>query len=85
MRHIKKMNVSYQQNEDLFASYPMHIDDVKKFKDNSADKYEAFIFVGGTGLYFNALLNGLSDIPAIETKIRKKSVQSRWNSTKASI
>ena len=21
MRHIKKMNVSYQQNEDLFASY----------------------------------------------------------------
>ena len=34
MRHIKKMNVSYQQNEDLFASYPMHIDDVKKFKDS---------------------------------------------------
>ena len=36
MRHIKKMNYSYQQEEDLFASYPMHIDDVKKFSD--ADK-----------------------------------------------
>ena len=51
------------------------LNDVKKFKDNSADKYEAFIFVGGTGFYFNALLNGLSDIPAIEPKIRKKSVK----------
>ncbi len=34
MRHIKKMNLSYQQNEDLFASYPIHIDDVKKFSDS---------------------------------------------------
>ncbi len=34
MRHIKKMNLSYQQNEDFFASYPIHIDDVKKFKDS---------------------------------------------------
>ena len=28
------MNLSYQQKEDLFASYPMHIDDVKKFQDS---------------------------------------------------
>ncbi len=34
MRHIKKMNYSYQQQEDFFASYPMHIDDVKKFNDS---------------------------------------------------
>ena len=51
------------------------LNDVKEFKDNFADKYETFIFVGGTGLYFNALLNGLSDIPEIEPKIRKKSVE----------
>ena len=34
MRNIKKMNYSYQQQEDFFASYPMHIDDVKKFSDS---------------------------------------------------
>ena len=34
MRHIKKMNYSYQQKEDFFASYPMHIDDVKQFSDS---------------------------------------------------
>jgi tRNA dimethylallyltransferase len=28
------------------------------------------IFAGGTGLYFKALLNGLSDIPAVPAKIR---------------
>ena len=28
------MNYSYQQKEDLFASYPMHLDDVKKFSDS---------------------------------------------------
>ena len=34
MRHLKKMNYSYQQKEDFFASYPMHLDDVKKFNDS---------------------------------------------------
>ena len=35
MRHIKKMNYSYQQQEDMFASYPMHLDDVKNFENSS--------------------------------------------------
>lgn len=35
MRHIKKMNYSYQQEEDFFASYPMHIDDVKQFNNSN--------------------------------------------------
>lgn len=30
------------------------------------------ILVGGTGLYFNALLGGLSDIPAIPNEVRQK-------------
>ena len=33
-------------------------------------KSKTFIFVGGTGLYFNALLNGLSQIPQIPEEIR---------------
>jgi len=34
MRHIKKMNLSYQQKDDFFASYPMHEDDIKKLSDS---------------------------------------------------
>jgi UDP-galactopyranose mutase len=34
MRHIKKINYSYQQNEDFFATYPMHQDDINKFEDS---------------------------------------------------
>ena len=33
MRHLEKMNYSYQPNEDYFASYPIHLDDVKNFED----------------------------------------------------
>ena len=42
----------------------------KIFKLNSK-KPKTFIFVGGTGLYFNALLNGLSQIPQIPKEIRE--------------
>ena len=51
------------------------LNEVKTFKDNFIDKYENFIFVGGTGLYFNLLLNGLNEIPEIEPKIRKESIK----------
>jgi tRNA dimethylallyltransferase len=30
------------------------------------------IFVGGTGLYFNSLLGGISPVPAIDDKVREK-------------
>ena len=34
MRNIKKMNLSYQQQDDFFASYPMHEEDIKKLSDS---------------------------------------------------
>ena len=34
MRHIKKINLSYQAKDDFFANYPMHIDDIKKLSDS---------------------------------------------------
>ena len=34
MRHLKKFNLSYQQKDDFFANYPMHIDDIKKLSDS---------------------------------------------------
>ncbi len=34
MRHIKKMNLNYQQSDDFFANYPIHEDDIRKLKDS---------------------------------------------------
>ncbi len=51
------------------------LNEVKDFKNRFAGKYENFIFVGGTGLYFNSLLNGLSEIPEIQPKIREESIK----------
>ncbi len=44
--------------------------DVKNIFDLYSNNSKTFIFVGGTGLYFNALLNGLSQIPEIPEEIR---------------
>jgi len=34
MRHLKKMNYSYQAKDDFFAHYPIHIEDIKKHSDS---------------------------------------------------
>lgn len=41
---------------------------IKEFKGNE----RRMIFVGGTGLYFQALLEGLSEVPDIEEAVRTK-------------
>ena len=46
------------------------IKDVENIFDLYSNNSKTFIFVGGTGLYFNALLNGLSQIPQIPEEIR---------------
>ncbi len=33
MRHLDKMNFSYQEKDDLFVSYPTHADDIDKLSD----------------------------------------------------
>lgn len=47
------------------------VKDVSKIFGLNSRKSQTFIFVGGTGLYFNALLNGLSQIPQIPKEIRE--------------
>lgn len=47
------------------------VKDVSKIFELNSKKSRTFIFVGGTGLYFNALLNGLSQIPQIPKEIRE--------------
>ena len=47
------------------------VKDVSKIFELNSNKSQTFIFVGGTGLYFNALLNGLSQIPQIPKEIRE--------------
>jgi len=39
MRHLDKMNLSYQEKDDIFVSYPTHEDDIDKLSD--ADKIRA--------------------------------------------
>lgn len=46
--------------------------EVRKCLDENALNSRKLIFVGGTGLYFNALLEGLSPVPSIDEKIREK-------------
>ncbi|RCL03247.1 MAG: tRNA dimethylallyltransferase [Candidatus Tokpelaia sp. JSC189] len=45
---------------------------VRKLLQSHELKRRTCIFVGGTGLYFRALLGGLASIPSIEMEIRKK-------------
>ena len=47
------------------------IKDVGRVFRLNSNKSTTFIFVGGTGLYFNALLNGFSEIPQIPKEIRE--------------
>ena len=47
------------------------VNDVSKIFELNSKKSQTFIFVGGTGLYFNALLKGLSQIPQIPKEIRE--------------
>ena len=40
MRHIDKMNLSYQEKDDLFVSYPTHEDDIDKLSDGKKIREE---------------------------------------------
>ena len=44
---------------------------VKSLLPQLSGEFETFIFVGGTGLYFNALTLGLSDIPETPNALRQ--------------
>ncbi len=43
-------------------------------------EFETLIFVGGTGLYFNCLTQGLSEIPEVPVELRQKLRQEMANS-----
>lgn len=40
MRNIDKINYSYQAEEDFFANYPIHVEDLKKFNKHDQIKKE---------------------------------------------
>lgn len=48
------------------------LDDVRPLMEMFISENRKMIFVGGTGLYFNALTDGISPMPDIDEKIRKK-------------
>lgn len=48
------------------------LEDVRALIDGKLSSNRKLIFVGGTGLYFNALLEGLSPVPPIDEAIRNE-------------
>tara|TARA_B100001250_G_scaffold320470_1_gene283373 strand:+ start:1010 stop:1930 length:921 start_codon:yes stop_codon:yes gene_type:complete len=49
--------------------------DIEELLSEFNNTNKNFIFVGGTGLYFNSLLNGLSRVPQIEKEIKQESIK----------
>jgi len=48
------------------------LEDLQRIIEEQGLASRKLIFVGGTGLYFNALLEGLSPVPSIDDKVREK-------------
>lgn len=55
----------------LFSTGDFEVDGLKKL-DEIFSKHDVAIMVGGSGLYVNALINGLDDMPDIDLSIREK-------------
>lgn len=55
----------------LFSTGDFEADGLKKL-DEIFRKHDVAIMVGGSGLYVNALINGLDDMPDIDLSIREK-------------
>jgi tRNA dimethylallyltransferase len=47
-----------------------YLDDAARLVADAAGRRAYLIFVGGTGLYFKALLDGLSDVPPVSQAVR---------------
>lgn len=66
--HFLYGHISYRQAYSVASWY----DEVQSLLENRLLDAKAICFVGGTGLYFKALLGGLSHIPDITHNIRSK-------------
>lgn len=61
-------------NVDAAVAYSVTqwLNDVTESTASTIAPDQKLIFVGGTGLYFNALIEGLSPVPSIDGKVREK-------------
>lgn len=71
---LESVKHHFIQNKSIFEDY-----NVGQFEREALKKLEELfainpiqIMVGGSGLYANAVLNGLDDFPEVDTSIRKK-------------
>lgn len=55
----------------LFSTGDFEVEGLKKLEE-IFEKHDTAIMVGGSGLYINALLNGLDEMPDIDLSIREK-------------
>ncbi|MEM7215068.1 MAG: tRNA (adenosine(37)-N6)-dimethylallyltransferase MiaA [Pseudomonadota bacterium] len=61
----------YKDAADIF-SVAQWLEDVEPLMLCVLAENRKIVFVGGTGLYFNALLNGLSPMPEVNPEVRKR-------------
>lgn len=62
------------QHKSIFDTYSVgkfERDAIKKLKE-LFKKHDVVIMAGGSGLYVNAVINGLDDFPAIDNSVREK-------------
>lgn len=64
-------NLFGHMSGDKTYSVAHWLEDVRPLLENFLHEKRKIIFVGGTGLYFNALTEGLSPMPDIDEKIRQ--------------
>ncbi|MEM7300194.1 MAG: tRNA (adenosine(37)-N6)-dimethylallyltransferase MiaA [Pseudomonadota bacterium] len=57
---------------DVLYSAARWLEDAKQALDEVRADGSVPIFVGGTGLYFKSLLNGIADVPDIDPQVRQK-------------
>ncbi len=70
---LKQVKHHFIQNRSIFDDYSVgdfERDVISKLKE-LFEKFDIVVMVGGSGLYVNAVLNGLDDFPNVEPSIRE--------------
>jgi tRNA dimethylallyltransferase len=73
LEELNQIPHHFIQNRSIFEDYSVgdfEKDALKKL-DQLFKKYDNVVMVGGSGLYVNAVLNGLDDFPDVEPSLRK--------------
>jgi len=74
LKELNRIPHHFIQNLSIFEDYSVgdFENDALKKLDQLFKKYSIVVMVGGSGLYIDAVLNGLDDIPDVDPSLREK-------------